>query len=565
MECSRPVYAYFEEDSKGDETMLLSWKQIRQFVYPEPSYEVKEEEVRSCLNNTGETPMKGIIRMRVQRLSDNSWSDVEEIYKDSSPREISFVYLDELWNNNAFYTDERENATYRAVIEVINPYGEVLVNGNGNYMNASINFTLKIAKINVTINISAQPSANSFIKITKGNETLASGYESVAKAVDQFEIYNITTRTPLENFDDVHAKIININMSESENVTIQVVENYTHAKPSSISKLTPVFAMKELSNTYEKVEISLPKGGIITSHILHCTDWDFSAANCSAWEVNKTSDYNAAENETHIIFNVTQFDAYAAGQQIALEVYLNAPPNNTIVPHERNFTINATVICRLGDCGVVNATARYNASGSNPDTAISTTPGATPFWSYDANPQSCVLDQDENCTVIWRVNASGELKSKWYIDVLFTSQYANANNTNDSLVEIGKILILIIENNTLSFGEQEPSMSNLGPNSTHISLDPNSNDADGIYIKGTDLICKQFSNYKIGVGNISWCRDYPTACTGPDLNFLSHEWQLFAGYTQSGTSYLLSLWLDTPPVYYGDYEGSVMIMANTSY
>jgi len=40
MECDKPVYAYFEEDGKGDETNLWSWKQMRQYQYPEPTYEV---------------------------------------------------------------------------------------------------------------------------------------------------------------------------------------------------------------------------------------------------------------------------------------------------------------------------------------------------------------------------------------------------------------------------------------------------------------------------------------------------------------------------------------------
>ena len=44
MVCNKPVYAYFEEDVKGDETQLMSYKQMRQYMDPEPTVTEYPEE-----------------------------------------------------------------------------------------------------------------------------------------------------------------------------------------------------------------------------------------------------------------------------------------------------------------------------------------------------------------------------------------------------------------------------------------------------------------------------------------------------------------------------------------
>ena len=45
LESDKPVWVYYEADDNGDETNLLSYKQMRQYVYPEPTYSIGEEEV----------------------------------------------------------------------------------------------------------------------------------------------------------------------------------------------------------------------------------------------------------------------------------------------------------------------------------------------------------------------------------------------------------------------------------------------------------------------------------------------------------------------------------------
>ncbi|RLF56710.1 MAG: hypothetical protein DRN25_07635, partial [Thermoplasmata archaeon] len=45
LESNKPVWVYYEADDNGDETNLLGYKQMRQYVYPEPTYSIGEEEV----------------------------------------------------------------------------------------------------------------------------------------------------------------------------------------------------------------------------------------------------------------------------------------------------------------------------------------------------------------------------------------------------------------------------------------------------------------------------------------------------------------------------------------
>ncbi|MFW6285935.1 MAG: DUF2341 domain-containing protein [Nanoarchaeota archaeon] len=41
IECDKPVWGYYEEDSDGDETNMLGYSQMRQYVYPEPSVNIR--------------------------------------------------------------------------------------------------------------------------------------------------------------------------------------------------------------------------------------------------------------------------------------------------------------------------------------------------------------------------------------------------------------------------------------------------------------------------------------------------------------------------------------------
>jgi hypothetical protein len=104
------------------------------------------------------------------------------------------------------------------------------------------------------------------------------------------------------------------------------------------------------------------------------------------WTVNTTGTIDSAY-KVGVLFNssyssVTQNHTNNATIQITggrLEVNLTYPPN-MIVNQNATFNVNATVTCRNGSCGNVFGTVQYNDSSANPDTAVNTTEGATPFY-----------------------------------------------------------------------------------------------------------------------------------------------------------------------------------------
>jgi hypothetical protein len=272
---------------------------------------------------------------------------------------------------------------------------------------------------------------------------------------------------------------------------------------------------------------------------------------------NSSLYYNAS---AHYGANSTVNITAAAG---VLLVTLNTPPGDSIVPRYRNFTVNATVECSNSDCGNVQGTARYNSSSASADTTIPAS--GTPFYTFDSNPQSCTenpMTVGENCTLTWVVNSTGNFNTVWVIDALFTGSTAQNNDTDDSIVTIGKVMLVDFSTDTIDWGLEDPGQTDVAApgNPYQVSLDDNSNDADGIYIKGTNLTNASLTTY-IGVGNLSWNKNNsPVASTE-----LNGTYTLVQSSVSSGTDIDMYFWLDTPAVYAGKYEGTMTIMANASY
>jgi len=268
---------------------------------------------------------------------------------------------------------------------------------------------------------------------------------------------------------------------------------------------------------------------------------------------NDTMYYNTSQNyEDNTTVNIS-------GVAGSLIVELNTPLDDVIIPRYRNFTVNSTVTCRDANCGVVQGRVRYNSSGSEPNTNIPAS--GSPFFTLESNPQSCgTLNQDESCTLIWKVNSTGNLDDYYNIDVLFLNP---SNDTTNSLVRIGLVLVLNVSTNIIDWGSLNPNINGTAApgNPYQIGLEYNSNDAAGIYIKGTDLTGA--TSTPIEVSNISWCN----GCSGYSTSTrMSNSYQtLKASPVPSGFTYNTYFWLDTPPVYTGAYSGTITVMTNTSW
>jgi hypothetical protein len=168
------------------------------------------------------------------------------------------------------------------------------------------------------------------------------------------------------------------------------------------------------------------------------------------WTVNvtgvKNSGYKIDVNfSSEYVWNDTD-DALIVISPGWLIVTLSTPTPNIQTNWFQNISywINATVECKYGDCGIVNGTARYGAT--NPNTAINTTTGATPFYITGfENPESCGnLNQSQSCQLNWTVNVTGAKNTIWKIDVNFSSNYTDYNIWNDTDDAIIKIILVLV-------------------------------------------------------------------------------------------------------------------------
>jgi len=244
---------------------------------------------------------------------------------------------------------------------------------------------------------------------------------------------------------------------------------------------------------------------------------------------------------------------------------LNAPPDNTIVPKDRNFAINATTVCMEGECGIVNGTARYNNTGPTADTKIPVGSG-NPFYIQDGpNPKSCgFMSEGESCTLTWSVNATGTLRDHHEIDVEFTSTYPTNNDTADSTITIGKILLMTLGFTDINFGVVSPPETFPAQNNTHhlynITLDANSNNAEGgLWIKGENLT--GVGSYEVDVSNMHW-----NASTHATYETLTGHYSQIQSSMLSGTNTTTYYWVDTPQsTMLGTYTGTIYFMVNDTY
>lgn len=143
-------------------------------------------------------------------------------------------------------------------------------------------------------------------------------------------------------------------------------------------------------------------------------------------------------NDTTGNLNVTDTGVFSVGVVAAgnLSVSLDYPTVHLDVVQNDTFWVNTTVTCVDADCGNVYGVLRYNASGAEPDTNVSTTSGDKPFWTSSGNAQSCGnMNQNDICMKNWSVNATGWFRTDYALDVNFSSGSVS-NDTDNAEITI---------------------------------------------------------------------------------------------------------------------------------
>lgn len=248
-----------------------------------------------------------------------------------------------------------------------------------------------------------------------------------------------------------------------------------------------------------------------------------------------------------------------------LNVSIAEPPNRTVVRQNAFFPVNASVTCRDGECGQVNATPRYNASTSA-DTVIPAS--GTPFHTNGTPEQTCDADllRDETCTVTWDVNATGALESWHRIDVNASSAYGDiaGNDSVDPAVQINAIVLMDLNFSVIEFGPLEPGATDRpaqgnADRSYNITFDDDSIAVDGLWVTATPLTSVLDASYTIGPSNITTEADPGTT------ENLSATYTRIGTNIAPGTTVSTRHWLDVPlGMTAGAYNGTLTFKANAT-
>jgi hypothetical protein len=213
----------------------------------------------------------------------------------------------------------------------------------------------------------------------------------------------------------------------------------------------------------------------------------------------------------------------------------------------------------------VQGTLRYNSSGGEPNSAVASTSG-TPLYIVDLpaqNPQSCGnLNENQSCILNWTINATGNLNSVWTIDALFDATQTASNDTANAPIQISIVLIMSLSTYDLS-ATADPDITVqkvlMDGSPIYIALNNNSNDAEGLYVKGTNLTGP--AGYNMSVSNMSY---YTANLPGFSIP-VKESYQSIISSAPAGTNQSSYYWINTPQgVTSGAYTGFIYIMANAT-
>jgi len=229
--------------------------------------------------------------------------------------------------------------------------------------------------------------------------------------------------------------------------------------------------------------------------------------------------------------------------------------------------VNATVYCRVGNCGNVYGVLLYNLTSQYPDTPINTTYGDKPFFVIEIQPKSMKacennpLSEGMFCNLTWIVNATGDLFSEWKMGVYFNSSLVDVkpNTTENASIYILPCPIDFKLNwDLIEFGELTPSTYGNPAIGNffkiyNITVNPGSCNLD-FYIKGEDLY-NSFTGSYISIGNISFSNS---------TNSYSNSYRLKKTYQPlflnvGEGNYTTYYWIDIPPTYAGVYTSKIFI------
>jgi hypothetical protein len=240
-----------------------------------------------------------------------------------------------------------------------------------------------------------------------------------------------------------------------------------------------------------------------------------------------------------------------------LEAYIDRPANNSVLQNNREFKLNGTISCVDGDCGDIGSEPRRNTSTGQQ--AFD-----NQYFEVLNSNSTCSLLEDEQCTVEWDVNATGEKNTVHELDFEASSGYTKVDSTitEENLVEIRDIIMMDLDWDVVDFGVLDPGeKENPAENNSdgyNLTIEEDSNTVDNLWVKASNLTSEQDSSYQIPYFNMSYDEQnqYPgTAFT--------QNYSLVDSDLAPGTVKTFYYWLDVPyGIIKGGYSGTITFKAN---
>ena len=157
LECNKPVWMYYEEDTDGDETTTLGAPQIRESLQNEPTITTtKTEDKPSIIINHDTFNHTVYLIAKIQYNNSGTWQDVTTIIDDvtnNNPRNITSTGIDisQLWNSTPWNTTTSNPGIYRAYLMITDNQSNILNNTDNTKLEAESIFTIKEPPVNVNI------------------------------------------------------------------------------------------------------------------------------------------------------------------------------------------------------------------------------------------------------------------------------------------------------------------------------------------------------------------------------------------------------------------------------
>lgn len=354
----------------------------------------------------------------------------------------------------------------------------------------------------------------------------------------------------------------NISNSGSEEWELSSGDTLEHRGLNSSWSVNGSEIYYEISQEYEggtfqsgSIEWNTGNGGILQSGEAMSAGYVVNISQASTSIYNQEFEANSTNGGSDIDFHELEVLIYGV-----VDAVIDSPEQDSIVQNNRNFTLNGTVECLDGDCGDISLTPRRNDSNGQIEfTGDVFEVQASEFTGCDN------LLEGEVCDVSWSVNATGDIDTRHEIDFLAQSSYpeVGSDSTTISEVTIRDILLIDLDWNTVDFGLLDPGERDRPAENNsagyNLTVEEDSNRIDNLWLKGSNLVHQENSNYTIGIGNMSYAEQNDVG----QASNLTKEYSLIDSDLAPETLKTFYYWLDVPfGILNGAYAGSITFKAN---